>query len=291
MNIDELHWFVVLAETQHMTDAAEKLNVAQPTLSRALKRLERQLGAPLFDRVSNRLRLNTYGRIMLEHSRRGLAEIHAADERIAALRNPDSGTVRLAFLHSMASSLVPDVLRRFRLEAPRMQFDLRQAAGHEIVELIVNGYVDVAITGPRPPRSDFGWHELLTERLCLVVPHDHHLAKRRRIKLVETADESFIALGTDFALRRITDDLWTAEGINPRVVFEATEIATIEGLVAAGLGIGIVPTPRPDRSEPLAVYISLSHPQAKRPIGLAWSEGRAISPPAERFAAFIKRLH
>ncbi|BBX62247.1 LysR family transcriptional regulator [Mycobacterium saskatchewanense] len=288
MNVDELHWFVVLAETEHMTEAAQKLNVAQPTLSRGLKRLERELHAPLFDRVNNRLHLNAYGRIMLEHSRRGLAEIRAADERIAALRDPDSGTVRLAFLHSMASYLVPDVLRRFRLETPRVRFDLRQAAGHEIVELLTGGRVDLAITGPRPDSGDFGWHQLLTERLCLVLPRNHRLADRRRINLAETEGESYIALGTDFALRGITNDLWAAEGINPRVVFEAMEIATIEGLVAAGLGVGVVPMPPPHRREPAAVYVSLSNPRAKRPIGLAWPHERPIPPPAQRFAAFVK---
>ncbi|WP_096501767.1 LysR family transcriptional regulator [Mycobacteroides stephanolepidis] len=288
MNVDELQWFVVLAETQHMTDAAERVNIAQPTLSRALKRLERQVGAPLFDRVNHRLRLNNCGGIMLEHSRRGLAEIHAAAERIAALRDPDSGTVRLAFLHSMASSFVPDALRRFRVDAAQVRFELQQAAGHEIIELLGNGQVDLAITGPRPNGHDFGWHELLTERLCLVVPQDHRLARRRRVDLAETGDESFIALGEHFALRQITDALWAAEDIRPAVVFEASEIATVEGLVAAGLGIAVVPVPPPHRCEPMAVYVALSNPQAKRPIGLAWPQRRAMSAPAERFAAFLK---
>ena len=264
MNVDELDWFVVLAETEHVTDAAAKLNITQPTLSRALRRLERQVGAPLFDRVNRRVRLNAYGRIMLEHSRRSIAEIHSASERIAALRDPDSGTVRLAFLHSMASWFVPDLVRRFRSDAPRVQFDLTQGAAHEVVELLDTGQADLAITGPRPARDEFGWHELLAERLCLVVPQNHHLANRRRISLREVADESFIALGSAFGLRQLTNDLWAAESISPRVVFETMEIPTIEGLVAAGLGVAVVPTPRPGRAEPSAIYIAISNPGAKR---------------------------
>jgi LysR family transcriptional regulator, transcription activator of glutamate synthase operon len=287
MNVDELYWFVVLAETEHVTDAAAKLNITQPTLSRALRRLERQVGAPLFDRVSHRLRLNAYGRIMLEHSRRSITEIHSASERIAALRDPDGGTVRLAFLHSMASWFVPDLVRRFRSDAPRVQFDLTQGAAHEIAELLDTGGADLAITGPRPARDEFGWHELLAERLCLVVPQNHHLANRRRITLREVADEPFIALGSAYGLRQLTNDLWAAENISPRVVFETVEIATIEGLVAAGLGVAVVPTPRPGRAEPSAVYIPLSNPGAKRSIGLAWPRSRGIPPAAERFAAFI----
>ena len=95
-----------------------------------------------------RLRLNAYGQIMLEHARRSISEINSATERIAALRDPDSGTVRLAFLHSLASWLVPDLLRRFRSAAPRVQFTLSQAAAYEMVEFLARGHVDLAITAP-----------------------------------------------------------------------------------------------------------------------------------------------
>ena len=80
--------------------------------------------SPLFDRLHRRIQLNAYGRIMLDHSRRGLAEMRWASERIAALRDPDGGTVRLAFVRTVATGLVPDLLRRFRSKAPRVQFDL-----------------------------------------------------------------------------------------------------------------------------------------------------------------------
>ncbi|HZC91340.1 MAG TPA: LysR family transcriptional regulator [Mycobacterium sp.] len=289
MYIDELRWFVALAETGHMTDAAAKLNISQPTLSRALARLEHQVGAPLFDRLHRRIQLNAYGRIMLEHSRRGIAEMRWASERIAALRDPDSGTVRLAFVRSVASWLVPDLLHRFRAEAPGVQFDLREAAGNQVADLLATGEVDLAITGPRPDGAQFGWHTLITLRLCLAVPHNHRLAHRRRISLAEAADESFIVATDPFMLRTVTHELWAAAGINPPIAFEVTWLPTMEGLVAAGLGVAVVPAPRPDRAEPMAVYIPLSNRQAKRPVGLVWALKRDISPAARRFAAFTKR--
>ena len=287
--IDELRWFVALAETGHMTDAAAKLNISQPTLSRALARLERQVGAPLFDRLHRRIQLNAYGRIMLEHSRRSMAEMRWASERIAALRDPASGTVRLAFVRSVASWLVPDLLRQFRTEAPRVQFDLREAAGNQVADLLATGEVDLAITSPRPDGAQFGWHTLITLRLCLAVPHNHRLAHRRRISLAEAADESFIVATDPFMLRTVTHELWAAEGISPPVAFEVTWLPTMEGLVATGLGIAVVPAPRPDRGEPMVVYIPLSNPQAKRPVGLVWARRRDISPAARRFVAFTKK--
>ncbi|MCV7287317.1 LysR family transcriptional regulator [Mycolicibacterium wolinskyi] len=287
MHTDELSWFVVLAETEHVTDAATELGISQPTLSRALARIEEQVGVPLFDRVNRRLRLNGYGEILLEHARRSIAEMRSATKRIAALRDPDSGTVRLAFLHSQASWFVPDLLRRFRAEAPRVQFGLVQGAAHEIVERLAGGQADLAITSPRP--EGYRWRGLYMERLCLAVPRGHRLASRTRVKLADAGNEPFVALAPGFGLRQLTDELCAEADIDPDVVFEAMEIPTMEGLVAAGFGVAVVPVPRPERAEPGAVYLPLSQASAKRQLGLAWSADRSLPPAAERFADFVIR--
>ncbi|MCV7177568.1 LysR family transcriptional regulator [Mycolicibacterium sphagni] len=286
MNLEELQWFVVLAETEHVTEAAAELGVSQPTLSRALTRVEQKAGAPLFDRVGRRLHLNEYGRIMLEHARRSIAEIQAALDRIAALRDPDTGRVRLAFLHSLANWYVPEQLRRFREAAPKIAFDLFQGAAHEIAESILDGGSDVAITSPRPDPTAFVWHRLYVERLCLAVPVGHRFAARARVSLSAAADEPFVVLEKPFGLRLLTDDLWAEVGISPEIVFEASEIPTMEGLVAAGFGVAVVPVPR-EGSESRVVHVPLSNSRAKREVGLAWRRDRQLAPPTERFVQFL----
>ncbi|KLI05674.1 LysR family transcriptional regulator [Mycolicibacterium conceptionense] len=285
MHLDELQWFVVLAETEHVTDAAAELGISQPTLSRALNRLEEQVGVPLFDRVNRRLRLNTYGQILLEHARRGIAEIRSATERIAEMRDPDTGTVRLAFLHSQAGWFVPDLLRRFRAEAPLVRFELFQGAAHQIVERLANGEADLAVTSPRP--DGFRWRGLYVERLCLAVPREHRFARRSRVRLADAGAEPFVALAPDFGLRQLTDELWAEAGISPPVVFEAMEIPTMEGLVAAGFGVAVVPVPRPERAERGAAYVPLTESSAKRQIGLTWNADRPLPPAAARLAEFV----
>jgi LysR family transcriptional regulator, transcription activator of glutamate synthase operon len=287
MHLDELHWFVVLAETEHVTDAAAELGIPQPTLSRALARLEAEVGVALFDRVNRRLRLNAYGAIVAEHARRAIAEMRSADERIAALRDPDTGTVRLAFLHSLASWFVPDLLRRFRLQAPQVQFDLLQGAAHELTSRVLEGHVDLAITSPRPTGPGYVWHGLYSERLCLAVPRGHRLAKRSGVRLADVAGEPFIMLSIQSGLRHLTDELCAAAGIQPQVVFEATEIPTMEGLVAAGFGVAVVPVPRAERGEPMAAYLPLSDAGAKRHVGLALAAGRELPAAAARFVDFV----
>lgn len=285
--VDELEWFVVLAETEHMTRAAERLSVAQPTLSRALGRLEREVGAPLFDRGHRRMRLNPYGEILLEHARRSLAELAAAQERIATLRDPGRGTIRLAFLHSIAAWLAPEVLRGYRTRAPGVTFELTQAAGHEILEHLRAGRVDIGLTAPRPDDDAMAWTGLHRERLCLAVPVDHPLTTHEEVGLADAGGEPFVTLRAPIGLRRLTDDLCARAGIAPRIAFESTEIATLEGLVAAGLGVAVVPAPRPQRAEPGVAYLPLTDEAAHRTIGLAWLRGRARPPVVARFAAFV----
>ncbi|MDH6243881.1 LysR family transcriptional regulator [Mycobacterium sp. OTB74] len=286
--VDELRWFVVLAETGHMTEAAAKLNVSQPTLSRALARLEHQVGAPLFDRLHRRLQLNGNGDIMLARSRRSLDEIRLASEEIQALRDPDSGTVRLAFVRSVASWFVPELLSRFRQQAPQVQFDLREGPGGEVTELLATGEVDLAITGPHLDAEQFHWHKLVRVRLCLAVPRDHRLARRRKVRLTDCADESFILAADPFGLRSATQNMWAAEGISPPIAFEVAWLPTVEGLVAAGLGVAIVPAPQPDRGDPAVAYIPLSNPRAEGSVGVAWARRRTVSPVAQRFADFAR---
>jgi len=286
VRLEELEWFVVLAETQHVTDAAAELGISQPTLSRALARFEDEAGVQLFDRVNRRLRLNSFGQIMVEHARRSIAEMKSANDRVAALRNPDSGRVRLAFLHSLASWYVPEQLRRFRHEWPGIAFDLFQGPAHEITRRVLDGQADLAITAPHPEGPSFVWHGLYVERLALAVPRGHRLAGRARMRLSAAAGEPFVALEARYGLRQLTDDLCAREGLNPEIVFEATEIPTMEGLVAAGFGVAVVPVPR-EGVESSTVHVPLSNPGAKREVGLVWDRDRPPSPPAERFADFL----
>ena len=138
---------------------------------------------------------------MLKHARRNISEINSATERIAALRDPDSGTVRLAFLHSLASWLVPDLLRRFRSAAPRVQFTLSQAAAYEMVEFLAGGHVDLAITALSLTEPGLDGTSCRSSACASWFRAITTLPSRARLRLAEAADEPFIALGEEFAMR------------------------------------------------------------------------------------------
>lgn len=256
-------------------------------MSRALSRLEREAGTPLFDRVNRRLHLNSYGQIVLEHARRSVAEMSSATERIAAMRDPDNGTVRWGFRHSLANWLVPDLLRRFRLGAPNVVFDLHRGAAHEIAQLLSDGRIDLATTSPRPVQPAIAWHELYVERLSVAVPPGHRFAKRPGSACRTTPmSPSSPCVPVRAAATHRSALVGRRNPATDRV--RGDEIPAMEGLVAAGFGVAMVPVPRPDRGEPLCAYLPLADPDAKRRVGLAWLPGRSLPPATERFAAFTR---
>jgi DNA-binding transcriptional LysR family regulator len=288
MHVEDLRWFVVLAEAERLTDAAAALGTSQPNLSRSLRRVEDAFGVRLFEREHRGLQLNPYGRIVLEAARASAAAVDSARQRIEALTDPDSGTVRLAFMYSVGTGVVPDLLAAFRRKAPSIRFALREEPSHEIVRDLESGEAELGITGPRPSADDFGWHLLERQRLCLYVPPDHRLARLKRVALAEAAAEPFIALRQDFGFRRVTDELCEAAGFTPQVAFESTDLGIMDRLVGAGLGVAVLPGGAVRGSESGATPVPLAGVRARRDIGLAWRLHRELSPAAQRFRTFVQ---
>ncbi|MFC9687515.1 LysR family transcriptional regulator [Kribbella sp. NPDC056951] len=288
MHVEDLRWFAVLAEAEHLTAAATVLGTSQPNLSRSLRRVEETFGVPLFEREHRGLRLNPYGRIVLEAARAGTAAVDRAQHRIDELLDPESGIVRLAFLHSVATSLLPDLLKAFRAVGPSAEFALRQGPSTGIVEDLENGDADIGLTAPRPDPERFGWHPLEQQRLALHVPPGHPLASRRRVELATAADEPFVGLQPGFGFRRITDELCRTAGFVPRLAFEATDLNTIDSLVGAGLGVAVLPSSAVRGSDSGAVAVPLAGVQSRREIGMTWRLRAQLTPAAERFRTFVR---
>lgn len=281
---DELRWFIAIAETENLTSAAARVHSSQPTLSRFVGRLERDLGVELFDRAGRRLMLNRFGQVYLDRARRAVSQLDAARREIEELRAPARGAVRLAFLHSFGIGLVPDLISGFRVANPDARFTLAQDAAGTVVGHVVDGEADLAIVAPRPMRTDMAWAPIAEQDLALVVPADHRFADRAQIALAEAADEDYIVMQPGFGMRRIFDELCTASDIDPTIAFESSELATISGLVAAGLGVGVVPVEESAR-HPGVALIPLSG--ESREIGLTWFRGRRLTEVAARFRDFV----
>ena len=278
-------WLVALAEHGHMTDTAAILEVSQPTLSRAIGRVETELGTQLFQRRPDGVRLTPDGELVVATARQIQGTFEELLAELAARHDPDSGVVRLAFLNSMATTLVPGLLRDFHAEAPGVRVLLRQAEGPAIIRELESGAVDLGMVSYRPTAA-FDWLPLQEERLVVIVAPTHRLAGRRRIRLEELAGDPLITTPPDFPYRALCTRLLAEAGLTPPVAFETADLATMEGLTTAGLGFAIVP----EQYVGLTGSIGLHLPgrSATRTIGLAWPTDRPLSPPAARLLAFIR---
>lgn len=277
---DDLRWFIAIAETQNLTAAADRVHSSQPTLSRFLGRLERDLGVALFDRDGRRLVLNRFGRAYLDRARRAASQLEAGRRELDDMRAPARGAVRLAFLHSFGLGLVPELISGFRSENPEARFTLTQDAAATVVGHVVDGEADLAIVAPRPMRTDMAWARVAEQKLA----REHRFAGRDQIGIVESADEEFIVMQHGYGMRRIFDEICAANDLTPSIAFESSELATVSGLVAAGLGVGVVPVEESVR-HPGVELIPLAG--ESREIGLTWFRGRPLSDVASRFRDFV----
>jgi DNA-binding transcriptional LysR family regulator len=284
VQIRDLDWLVAIADHQHVSAAADALGTSQPTLSRALARCEAELGARLFDRVPDGVRTTTAGALVVDAARDLTSRYGQLVAAVGRVLGAETGLVRLAFLDSMATSLVPTLLRDFHAYAPQVRVQLRQEPGHEIVHDFGLGAVDLAITSA-VPAGPYAWYLLQEERLVLVVPGTHPWRDRTGVDLAELGTEELITTPAGFGHRQLVDGLLREAGVAPTISFESQDLATIEGLVAAGLGVAVVPEAFAGHSG--TVGLRLSTPGARRTIGLTWRTDRELTPPARRFLDFV----
>ncbi|MCQ8189305.1 LysR family transcriptional regulator [Streptomyces sp. RCU064] len=277
--------FAAVARHEHVTRAAQELGVPQSTLSRAMVRLEEDLGVSLFARRGRTVALTPAGRTFLRSVERALAEVDRAAESVRADADPAAGLVSFGFLHTLGTETVPGLIRSFRVDHPRVRFQLVQNYGEAMIERMRAGGLDLCLTSPVPDAPDLVARRLDEQRLRLVVPDDHRLAGRRRVRLAEAASELFVTLEPGYGLRRITDALCAEAGFTPRIAFEGEEAETLRGLVAAGLGVALLPPPAVPR--PGVAELTVTAPRAVREIGVAWLDGHPDTPPVAAFKKFL----
>ncbi|WP_052593667.1 LysR family transcriptional regulator [Luteipulveratus mongoliensis] len=277
---DAVRWFVVLAEEENVTAAAARLQMSQPTLSRMLGRLERRLGVPLFDRHGRRLSLNDTGNRYAEHVRRADRELALAEQVVADLTAEGPRVVRLGFLHSFGTWLVPDLVRRAREHDPSLSFELVQDAADVIRDGVIDGSLDLGILSPQPTSRQVTWRRLMRQSVVLAVPPGHAVETRRGVRVEELEGEAFVSMPPEYGMRQMLDDACAAAGFEPRIVVECQDLHTVAGLVSAGIGVALLPAEQTPRYSAGVATTPLLGAGAGRDVGLVWARHRPLSAPA-----------
>jgi DNA-binding transcriptional LysR family regulator len=329
MDTDVLRWFIAVAEGATVTEVSELERVTQSGVSRALARLESSVGTPLLERSGRTLRLTRAGEVFKPYADQVVRELRSGLDAVAQFVSPATGSVAVAFQGSLGSWLVPDLVRSFRAEQAGVRFELTQV-DDELHGLPLNGgKADLELgtrrfrTGSeaaRPGDIPVWTRRIGDEPLRLAVPRDHRLANLAGraaganalgadgggadaagpggggsggIPLTAANGEPFIALRAGSALRKLGDDLCAAAGFRPRVVFEGDHLSNLRGLVAASLGVAIVPAPRagtPEAAPGPVLYLPLLDEGALRDMYLTWPAGRPLLPAPDLFRKHIVRM-
>lgn len=289
---DALRWFAQVADGITVTEVSELEQVTQSGVSRALARLEVEVGTPLLRRSGRTLRMTHAGAAFKRHVDTLLHELDDGLAAVHQLINPETGTVTVAYQLSLGTWLVPALVSSFRATHPDVRFVLTQVRDELVSSVLDGGRVDVEITTLRPADPGVEWRRLLVEPLRLAVPAGHRLAGRTSVAVSELADELFVTLRSTSLLRALFDQLCRAAGFAPTIAFEGDDLPTVRGFVAAGLGVSIVPAfheATPALGAPVRL-VPITDPAAIREIGLAWSPARRMLPAAELFRAHVIEL-
>ncbi|MBL7489958.1 LysR family transcriptional regulator [Frankia sp. AgB1.9] len=263
--VPELAQLAALGVERSITRAAARSATSQPTLSRAVRRWEDALGVRLVEPHGRGIRLTPEGGLLTAAAGEAFRLMETAVRR--ARGEAPAPTLTIAFLRSLGPPVVGELVSSFLREHPGVLIAHLEASTAAVLDGIDARQIDLAVTAPHPP-GRFGWLHLGDQAIVLMVPATHRLAGRSTVGLREVADEAFLSLDHRFHTRQVTDALWAAADLTPRITMEADDLRTIANYVSAGLGLALVPAD--SAAHPRTVNLPLAEAGARREFGLAW---------------------
>jgi DNA-binding transcriptional LysR family regulator len=282
MELRHLRYFLAVAEELNFTRAAERLGISQPPLTQQVKALEAELGVSLFDRSAYRIELTDAGRIFAAEAARILGDARSAMQAARRAATGVTGRVRVGFTESASfNSLVTSTLQRYRSEFPAVEVSLEEHPSTDLIAALREGRIDAAfVRPPVPTRRGLTLDLLEKEPLLVAVPSGHHLAGRREIDLASLGAETFILYPR--AVRPGLADTVVAAcetaGFTPKVGQYAPQLSSTINLVAASLGISIVPDSMRCLQARAVTYVPLRGEPLHALLGIAYrtDEGSAV---------------
>lgn len=242
MDIRQLKYVIAVAEELSFTRAATRLNMAQPPLTKQIKKIEGELGFPLFYRTKRLVQLTEAGAVLVAKGRRLIADLEHLQDASRRVSRGDAGRIVVGFVGSVAFHFFPRILREYRASVPGVEIELHEMRNRPLIEALRDERVDVAFMRPFFQDQNICMQPVLEERLVVALPAGHPLTQKKVISLKELKDEPFVTPNQRPAPSIYTYLMSICEraGFQPRVVQAATDIQTVVGLVAAGLGVSIV---------------------------------------------------
>ncbi len=293
MNLRALKYLVKLAELQHFSKAAEACFVSQPTLSTQIRKLEEELGVQLVERAPRNVQLTPIGKEVAERARhvlRDVEQIHAAARRS---RDPEKGTLRLGIFPTLAPYLLPHVVPGIRARFPYMKLQLAEEKTDDILRLLESGDLDAGLLALPVDDDSLEHLELFEEPFVMAAPDTHQLATRERVRLSDLADSELLLLEEGHCLRDQALEVCAMSGARERVDFHATSMETLRQMVAADVGVTLMPVLAV--KPPIATTANIAlrpfeDPAPSRTIGLFWRKSSPLTQLMQDLAVCLRDL-
>ncbi|AWG64765.1 LysR family transcriptional regulator [Mycobacteroides abscessus] len=284
MEMRQLEYFVAAVEEGGFTRAAARMHVAQPAVSQQIGQLERSLGARLFDRSERRVRLTPEGEALLPYARAVLDAATAGHNAISALRGVLAGQLTIGSVASPPSELLTP-LRAFQHQYPDVRITLRTNDSDTLVASVVDGSVDIALIGLMGARlsggpvsrrlpAALGATALSDEPLVLAVAPWHPFATKTSITVAALRDHPIACQPIGSGLRTVLETACAEIGFTPNIRAETEHLSDLPALVAAGLGIAVIPISTATLAQPQITAVELHRPKLQRPLVLIWRRNR-----------------
>lgn len=289
MEIHQLTYFVAVVETGSFSRAAERCNVAQPSLSQQIQKLEQELGEPLFDRLPRRVVLTDAGRSLLPRATSILAEIQDIKHAMQQDADFSHGLLNVGFIPTIAPFVLPRVIKRFSRDFPQAHLIVHEGLTEVLVRDLVDGKLDVGITSTPIHNRLIRTQELLSEPLLVGSSKTNDIITRAKIGVKELDDLPFIVLNEMHCLGEQVQSFCYQQNLELKIVCNTTQLSTVQNCIAAGLGISLVPRALAinDKSDQI-IYRELNDAAPQRKIAAATRVERVQSFLAQKFIEIVR---
>jgi LysR family transcriptional regulator, hydrogen peroxide-inducible genes activator len=293
MNLRDLKYLVALADHRHFGRAAAASFVSQPTLSTQIRKLEDELGVPLVERAPRKVMLTPAGRDIAERARRVIAEVEQMKEAARRSQDPEAGTVRLGLFPTLGPYLLPHVVPRIRERFPRLELLLVEEKSDVILAQLREGRLDAGLLALPVHDDQLHAEFLFEEPFVLAVPETHPLAKKESLSLKDLAHERLLLLEDGHCLRDQALDVCALAGTGERSGFQATSLETLRQMVAANVGVTLLPAlavkPPVARSENIHL-LGFRDSKPSRQIAMVWRRSSAMTDFLRQLAQVFREL-
>ena len=285
MNIQQLNYFIALAENEHMTKTAQDLNISQPSLSYTISELEKELGVPLFKKTGRNIRLTKYGNYYYQYVRQALKLLSQAKKTISDDIHPSVGKIDFGFIYTMGAVNAPQVTKTFLEANPDVRFSFKQNNSNNLLQDLRDEILDVVFVSHVEGYEDIHFEPLLTEKIIVAAPLQHPISQKDLISLEELAEHNLVYYNHSSGLRSYLDQLFQEAHLTISSNIEVEDDQTVLGFVSRGFGLAIMPDIPTIKAFPVKT-LKISNPINPRIIYLATRKNAYLSPTLKKFKAF-----